>query len=83
MAQDFCAALGLGQSNRHINTIDADGIALFSIQALYQLSLEKDKKIEQLTKELEELRQKAAQLEELQRRIEQLERLVQELSAKK
>jgi type II secretory pathway component PulM len=83
MAQDFYATFGLGESDRTISTVDADGIALISIQALYQLSLEKDKQIEQLTKELEELRQKAAQVEELQRRIEQLERLVQELSAKK
>jgi hypothetical protein len=83
MAQDFYSIFRLGTDDKTISTIDLDGVALVSIQALYQLSLEKDKKIEQLTKELEELRQKAAQLEELQRRIEQLEKLVQELSAKK
>jgi hypothetical protein len=83
MAQDFYSTFGLGTDDKTISTIDLDGVALVSIQALYQMSLEKDKKIEQLTKELEELRQKAAQLEELQRRIEQLEKLVQELSAKK
>jgi len=83
MAQDFYAAFGLGESDRTISTVDADGIALISIQALYQLSLEKDKQIEQLNREIAELRQKAAQLDELQRRIEQLEKLVKELSAKK
>jgi hypothetical protein len=83
MAQDFYSIFRLGTDDKTISTIDLDGVALVSIQALYQMSLEKDKKIEQLTKELEELRQKAAQLEELQRRIEQLEKLVQELSAKK
>jgi hypothetical protein len=83
MAQDFYSTFRLGTDDKTISTIDLDGVALVSIQALYQMSLEKDKKIEQLTKELEELRQKAAQLEELQRRIEQLEKLVQELSAKK
>jgi hypothetical protein len=39
MAQDFYAAFGLGEDDKHISTIDADGIALISIQALYQMSL--------------------------------------------
>jgi hypothetical protein len=34
MAQDFYAAFGLGDSERHITTIDADGVALAAIQAL-------------------------------------------------
>jgi hypothetical protein len=68
MAQDFYAAFGLGEDDKHISTIDADGIALISIQALYQMSLELEAKV----KEIDELRQ----------RIEKLEKLVQELSAK-
>src|SRR5438876_2230919 len=35
-AQDFRAAFGLGDSDRIINTVDADGVALAAIQALYQ-----------------------------------------------
>ena len=35
MAQDFHAAFGLGPDNRHIATVDADGVALAAIQALY------------------------------------------------
>jgi hypothetical protein len=35
MAQDFTAAFGLGDSERYINTIDADGVALAAIQGLY------------------------------------------------
>jgi hypothetical protein len=76
MAQDFYAAFGLGEDDKHISTIDADGIALISIQALYQMSLaleQKDKELEAKVKEIDELRQ----------RIEKLEKLVQELSAKK
>lgn len=68
MAQDFYAAFGLGTDDRHISTIDADGIALLSIQALYELAQEKDEQIEQLTQ----------QVDELQQRIEQLEKFMQE-----
>ena len=35
MAQDFHAAFGLGDSDRHINSLDADGVALAAIQGLY------------------------------------------------
>ena len=34
MAQDFHAAFGLGESARHITTVDADGVALAAIQGL-------------------------------------------------
>lgn len=34
-AQDFAAAFGLGSDDRAIGTIDADGVALAAIQALY------------------------------------------------
>lgn len=35
MAQDFHAAFGLGDSDRHINSLDADGVALAAIQGLH------------------------------------------------
>ncbi len=72
MAQDFYAAFGLGEDDKHISTIDADGIALISIQALYELSLEKDKKIVEQTMQIGELRQ----------RIERLEKIIEELTKK-
>ncbi len=37
MAQDFAHAFGLGSSERHIETIDADGVALAAIQGLHTL----------------------------------------------
>jgi hypothetical protein len=37
MAQDFYAAFGLGESDRPISTVDADGVALAAIQGLYHL----------------------------------------------
>ncbi|HNS50313.1 MAG TPA: tail fiber domain-containing protein [Anaerolineae bacterium] len=35
MAQDFYAAFGVGEDERHISTVDADGVALGAIQGLY------------------------------------------------
>lgn len=34
MAQDFYAAFGLGMDNKHISTVDADGVAFAAIQEL-------------------------------------------------
>jgi hypothetical protein len=45
MAQDFYVAFGLGQDEQYISSIDADGVALASIQGLYQLVQEKDVQI--------------------------------------
>lgn len=36
MAQDFAAAFGLGTDDRSIHTIDASGVAMVAIQALYR-----------------------------------------------
>ena len=70
MAQDFYAAFGLGESDLRISTVDTDGIALVSIQALYELSVEKDTQIAQQAEEINELR---GLIEELNRRLVELE----------
>jgi len=62
MAQDFYAAFGLGEDDLHISTVDTDGIALLSIQALYELMQEKDEEIEALEARLEALEEAVAQL---------------------
>jgi regulator of replication initiation timing len=36
-AQEFYAAFGLGEDDKHITTVDADGVALAAIQGLHQL----------------------------------------------
>jgi len=36
MAQDFFSAFGVGEDERHISTVDADGVALAAIQGLNQ-----------------------------------------------
>lgn len=48
MAQDVYAAFGVGEDERHITSIDADGIALAAIQGLYQQNQEQQKRIEGL-----------------------------------
>jgi hypothetical protein len=37
VAQDFYASFGIGEDDRHITTIDADGVAFASIQGLYAI----------------------------------------------
>jgi hypothetical protein len=56
MAQDFHAAFGVGPDNRHIATVDADGVALAAIQGLNTLVQEKDARIAQLEADVAELR---------------------------
>jgi hypothetical protein len=48
MAQDFHAAFSVGEDDKHITTIDADGVALAAIQGLHQLIVEKDVQISDL-----------------------------------
>jgi hypothetical protein len=36
MAQDFAAAFGLGDDDRKINMVDANGVVMVAIQALYR-----------------------------------------------
>jgi hypothetical protein len=36
MAQDFYAAFGVGEDDRHITSIDEDGVALAAIKALHR-----------------------------------------------
>jgi hypothetical protein len=48
MAQDFYAAFGLGEDDRHIAATDADGVALAAIQALYRRLLEKESALTEL-----------------------------------
>jgi hypothetical protein len=63
MAQDFRAAFNLGIDDKHIATVDADGVALAAIQGLYQLVQEKEKQLEQQSRQLEQLQSRIAQLE--------------------
>ena len=55
-AQDFAAAFGVGEDERHISTVDADGVALAAIQGLHQVVKEKDAEIEALRQDVAELK---------------------------
>jgi hypothetical protein len=61
MARVFRAALGLGEDDKRITTIDADGVALAAIQALYRLVLEKDRRIQELEQRLIALEERGGQ----------------------
>ncbi|BAY61711.1 hypothetical protein NIES22_17780 [Calothrix brevissima NIES-22] len=57
MAQDFAATFNCGESDRFINAVDANGVALAAIQALYQLMQQKDSQIRELQIQLLQLQQ--------------------------
>ena len=59
MAQDFAKAFGVGDSDRVIHTVDSGGVAMASIQALYQMMLEQNQRIASLESEVRELREAA------------------------
>jgi trimeric autotransporter adhesin len=57
MAQDFYAAFNVGEDDKHITTIDSEGVALAAIQGLYQTLQDKDAQIAQLQTRLSSLEQ--------------------------
>ena len=63
-AQDFQAALGLGEDDKRINTVDADGVAFAAIQGLYQLLQEQDSLIEAQRQQIAALEARVAALEQ-------------------
>ena len=62
MAQDFRAAFGLGEDDRHISTSDIDGVALAAIQGLNQ-------KVEEARAENAALKNELAELKALVERL--------------
>lgn len=56
MAQDFTAAFSVGEDDKHIATVDADGVALAAIQGLNEVVKEKDAEIRLLKREMAELK---------------------------
>ena len=63
-AQDFQAAFGLGEDDKHISTVDAEGVALASVQALYRTVSELKSELEKKEHELDELNARLARLEQ-------------------
>jgi len=80
MAQDFYAAFGLGEDDRYIDSIDADGVALAAIQALYARNQQQAARIAQL--EAENAAQRA-QIQALQQQLADLAARLAALEGKK
>ncbi len=80
MAQDFYAAFGLGEDDRYIDSIDADGVALAAIQALYARNQQQAARIAQL--EAENAAQRA-QIQALQQQLADLAARLAALERKK
>jgi hypothetical protein len=62
IAQDFHAAFGYGEDERHIAEVDEGGIALAAIQGLNTKIEEKDAKMESLAAEVKTDRAEIARL---------------------
>ena len=63
VAQDFKSAFGLGDDDKSIGTVDADGVALAAIQGLHAMVKQRDQRIRVLERkaaELDALRQELA-----------------------
>lgn len=57
MAQDFHAAFNVGDSDRHIHMVDANGVNLAAIKALYKQLQERDEKISALEADLRAIKE--------------------------
>jgi len=62
MAQDFYGAFKLGESEEYISSVDADGVALAAIQALYKRLQEKEGCCAKMESELATVKQQNAAL---------------------
>jgi hypothetical protein len=62
MAQDFMAAFGVGDSDKHIHMVDANGVNLAAIKALNRKLEEKDAQIDALSEKLDAVMKKLEEL---------------------
>jgi hypothetical protein len=79
MAQDFYAAFGVGEDDRHITSIDEDGVALAAIKALHAENRELR---ERLAREAARSARNEAQRARDDARLQALERKVDALAAR-
>ena len=75
MAQDFREAFALGRDEKHITSVDADGVALAAIQGLNEVVREQREAIEKLATRNRELEERlAGRLATLEKLMEQTQR---------
>ena len=63
MAQDFYAAFRVGEDDKGITTVDADGVALAAIQGLHALVQEQQQVIDAQQSRIEDLEVRLGRLE--------------------
>ncbi len=80
MAQDFAAAFGVGEDEKHICPVDAQGVAFAAIQALHQIVRDRGALLDDLRTQLQ-IQQK--EKETLQARVGTMERLLSELASER
>ena len=73
MAQDFHAAFGLGNDDKTINTLDADGVLFLSVKGLAEELKERDREIEKLKTKSAEFEAKAVEVDALKAKFQALE----------
>jgi ribosomal protein L9 len=56
MAQDFKVAFGLGDTGKAYHSVDAHGVALAAIQALYERLEKQNARLDQLERDNDQLR---------------------------
>lgn len=69
VAQDFYAAFGLGRDDRHIATVDEEGVALAAIQGLSRLLRDKDARINAQQQEISALTDRLGRIETMLERM--------------
>jgi hypothetical protein len=70
MAQDFQASFGFGGDPKGIMSVDADGVALAAIQALYRMTVELERRTRQLEAQQQRLDNLEASLRALEARLD-------------
>jgi hypothetical protein len=91
MAQDFWAAFGLGDDDKHIGTIDESGVALAAIQGLYQVMKETDARLQRafyernrrLDEQAATIRAQQHELAELKEQVQNAQSLASDVLALK
>jgi Chaperone of endosialidase len=63
MAQDFAAALGVGEDDKHIDMVDANGVLIAALQGLQGELVERDQKIQRLEMSIADLMERTSSLE--------------------
>ncbi len=64
-AQDFHAAFGTGEDDRHLAALDTSGVALAAIQGLHQLLEDKDCRVRDLEEQNRQLESRLSAVEQL------------------